>query len=712
MSVRLGQGFGLDFRWGLLLLAAAALVLRWPFPEPDWRHFDESAFIVLPLGFWSGDLDPHFFNYPTLHFYLTSFIYLLYYGAGWSLGSFGSVSAFVAERYLVGGDDLLVIVRGFNSLLSALTVWVVGLLGRRLHGAVAGLLAAGFLAVMPLAVRFAHLANTDTPAVLWISLALLWAARSRQEGHTADVLLTGVFTGLAMATKYPAAVILLPIAAAWFIGPGCVGLRRAALCPAAAAATFAVASPFVLLNGAEFWADFAHMAQTHLLTPRAAADTSSTVQLASTMRYAVGWFGLVACVAGLLCAGWPPRWQDSMIMAGMLAFVAPLLAARSPFMRYALPMTPLLALLMARAISTLAPRRWLVALASLLLAVEPLYASLATRALLSGDDTREQARRWVLEQAPHGGRLVEPASECGRLALLSPEGVFLRQAHFLRSYEIEDLLQAYRYLADRADLPPLFLGRADRAAATALATAGPRLRLRYRHPVCPEPVTPRFELTVLDSAVERTFSPGVVDGVRFDTVDWYFLPVDGFSHVDMTGPIIDVTPLSADPDQGQMPTAASFFQVMSWVLDAHQANGDGRPQVALQLYGRTLAAWPRPEIIVGSEVAGRLYTQIGQLYVNQGRPQEAIGYLERAVTQLPARPETLNLLAVACASARQLPRAVDLWRQLVELHPDFVPAYGNLVRALTGLGDLEQARIYQQMARDLGASNTAPESPL
>jgi len=692
MSLRLG------FRWGLLLLAVAALVLRWPFPEPDWRHFDESSFIVLPLGFWSGDLDPHFFNYPTFHFYLTSLIYLLYYVAGWGIGSFGSVSAFVAERYLVGGDDLLVVARGFNTLLSALTVWVVGLLGRRLHGAVAGLLAAGFLAIMPLAVRFAHLANTDVPAVLWISLALLWAVRSRQEGRTADLLLTGVFAGLAMATKYPAALVAVPIAAAWFIGPEGVDSRRAAFGATAAAVTFAVASPFVLLNAAGFWADFGDMARTHLMAESTTSHGSLMVHL-TTAHYAVGWLGLAACVGGLVRAGWPPRWQDSMILAGLLAFAAPLLAANSPFMRYALPMTPLLALLMARAIATLASRRWLVVLAVPLLTAEPMYASYATRLLLSGDDTREQATRWVLERAPKGGRLLEPASECGRLTLLTPEGVFLRQAHYLRSYDVDDLLQAYRHLAAQQDLPPLFLGRADGSdAAVDPSVAG--LRLNFSHPVCPKSTLSGTSAAV-ESAATATFSPGDLPGAGFDEVDWYFLPTAGFGQLGMTGPVIDLALSPGVHDSGQMPTAAGFFRVISWVLEAHEAAGDGLPQVALQLFGRVLEAWPRPETIVGSEVAGRLYTQIGKVYVNQNRPLEAITYLERAAALLPARPETLNMLAVACASSNQLPRAVDHWRQLVKMYPAFAPAYGNLIEALTRLGDIEQARIYQQMAREL-----------
>ncbi len=44
---------------GLLALFFVGLYLRWPLPAPEWQHVDERAFILHPLGFWSGDLNPH-----------------------------------------------------------------------------------------------------------------------------------------------------------------------------------------------------------------------------------------------------------------------------------------------------------------------------------------------------------------------------------------------------------------------------------------------------------------------------------------------------------------------------------------------------------------------------------------------------------------------------------------------------------------------------
>jgi len=57
--------------WSLfsLVIFALGLYLRWSVPAPEWQYVGERAFILHPLGFGSGDLNAHFINYPTLHFY-------------------------------------------------------------------------------------------------------------------------------------------------------------------------------------------------------------------------------------------------------------------------------------------------------------------------------------------------------------------------------------------------------------------------------------------------------------------------------------------------------------------------------------------------------------------------------------------------------------------------------------------------------------------
>ena len=594
---------------------ALAFLLRWPVPAPAWSHFDEAAFVVLPLGFWSGDLNPHYFNYPTLQFYLCSSLYYLYFLAR-SLGSAEPVADFIAWRYFVADSDLLAIARNLNTLMSVAAVAATAALGRLLYGPVAAGLAALFLTVLPLSVRFGHLATTDAPAVLWIVLTLWSAVSARQRGGTGHYLAAGAFAGLACATKYPAILVAIPALAAMAAGRPWRAARRAWVAPAAAAMAFAATSPYVFADWGLFWTHFSDMAQTHLLasSPSTLAPAPSTglAAVGANFRHGVGVAGAAVCVAVLPYAVTRRHWQDLVLAAGVGAFGGLLLLAESTFTRYALPLAPFAALLMARGVTLAARGPGMLAALALVVAAEPAWASVRTWQLLSGDDTRERARRWIRQRAPDGARLIEPESQCGRIRLLTPDRVLVRQSHFIRSYELEELAGAYRRLSEREDLPPTYL-------TSGRGVAGQKVRVRTHHPVCPpdECEVPQRKAT--------TFSPGDLAAAAFDRQDWYFLPSGGFGDVRETGPIIT---LEYEPDAGGRPLSSSdFFRGMAGVIEAHTAATRRRWSEAEESYDEATDAWRgSPEGVVGVEAAARIYQQRAAINTHLGQAQAARRY--------------------------------------------------------------------------------------
>ena len=200
--------YGRFWHAGLAGLWQLALFLRWPHPGPGWIHIDERVFLLNPLKLWSGDLNPHFFIYPTLHIYLTLALYYAYY----LLGGSSRVEDFVVHHFYVDGSGLIEIARHLNSLLPAATAVVVALAGRRLYGVVAGEAGGIFFPVLPLSVRFAHMPTTDSPAVLWIACALYFSIRIAQTGDIRDSLWAGFFSGwLALPNiRPPLSVFLWP----------------------------------------------------------------------------------------------------------------------------------------------------------------------------------------------------------------------------------------------------------------------------------------------------------------------------------------------------------------------------------------------------------------------------------------------------------------------------------------------------------------------
>src|SRR5262245_36857658 len=78
-----------------VVLAAAVRFwgLRFGLPHTETRP-DESVIVSLAGQFWSGDLNPRFFRYPTLQMYLTAMAFGADFGEGRLLGRYGSLSAF------------------------------------------------------------------------------------------------------------------------------------------------------------------------------------------------------------------------------------------------------------------------------------------------------------------------------------------------------------------------------------------------------------------------------------------------------------------------------------------------------------------------------------------------------------------------------------------------------------------------------------------
>ena len=197
----------------LFLILAVAFAIRFKgiwFGYPLSTHADEPKLVETALGMLStGDLNPHFFNYPTLNIYLHA---LIYHATSFFLQLFSGLSPTHIPQiwfYIIG--------RAFNVLLSTLTILVTYEIGRRLVSPFVGLASACFIAVSFLHVTNSFIITVDSSMALWTSLSALMAVliytRGKKLGY---YLLGGVFVGLAISSKYPAFVCVAPILIAHF----------------------------------------------------------------------------------------------------------------------------------------------------------------------------------------------------------------------------------------------------------------------------------------------------------------------------------------------------------------------------------------------------------------------------------------------------------------------------------------------------------------
>ncbi len=243
----------------IAILVAAALIRLWGigWGLPMAYHPDEGSVLIHALGFGTGDMNPHWFRWPSLPMYVMFGVYGAYYFLGKLMGTF-AVPLDMARQYLVNPSPLWLLGRLVSVVAGVATVWFTFLFGRRAFGRFAGLAAAAFMAVAFLHVRDSHYATPDVLATALASISLLFALKSCRSAQVGHLALAGLFAGLAGSAKYPAALAGAGMLAAYIV---LIARRRAVSWhfPAAVAAGvfgFLLGTPFSVLSRSEFARDF------------------------------------------------------------------------------------------------------------------------------------------------------------------------------------------------------------------------------------------------------------------------------------------------------------------------------------------------------------------------------------------------------------------------------------------------------------------------
>jgi 4-amino-4-deoxy-L-arabinose transferase-like glycosyltransferase len=194
-----------------------------------------AAFLLRVTGFWHGfpiifnvdepalvrsamslrfELNPRHFDWPHLHFYLNYFIYVAYL----KFRGFFLDSAFLRETVLWREPVIFyLITRIFNAFLGALTIIPIYHIAKNLADKRAGIFAALLFAVFVLHVRASHFALIDVPTTFWLAFSVLFASKALTHPSYSNYLLSGLFAGFAMSTKYNGLFASLSLAATHLI---------------------------------------------------------------------------------------------------------------------------------------------------------------------------------------------------------------------------------------------------------------------------------------------------------------------------------------------------------------------------------------------------------------------------------------------------------------------------------------------------------------
>ncbi|MBV9280737.1 MAG: glycosyltransferase family 39 protein, partial [Chloroflexi bacterium] len=370
-----GQLLHPDERWIYMVVSGSTNDSNGPISWPSSlaQFLDNRPKVGSPL-------DPHFFAYGTLPFYLLALLAGLVSFLGRHL-PFVPASWATVDTY--GGLTLLG--RGLSAALDLLSVGLVFLIARRIYGYWTAVLAMALTAFTVLDIQLSHFYAVDTVLLPLVLLTILAAVVIVQTDRRSTYVWAGIAFGAAMATKTTALLLVIPLAAAailaawdgqqWpeegslpqrtrlFYGAIRQRLNRNLFWLLAsyyvAAITFVVCEPYAILDRATLVRDITEQSNI-LVTNTPPFGVPYTIQYANTIPYLYQLKNLLfwgmgiplalAAFAGVLFAlvrnlGIRVRPAEAVLLLWVVPYFLFVGRFLAKFDRYMLPIEPVMTLL-------------------------------------------------------------------------------------------------------------------------------------------------------------------------------------------------------------------------------------------------------------------------------------------------------------------------------------------------------------------------------
>ncbi len=318
----------------------------------------------------------------------------------------------------IGGNEIFTIIllgRLSGVIFALLTLYLVYALGKMLFSPTTGLVAALILAVVPAHVFWAQRVRPDELFALQFTLNFLMMARIfKGEGKVSlNLILGGLFLGIATATRFPGGVLIFGYVAALVLNtrhaPGTASpvtlLRRFLVLAGAGAIGYFLASPHSLINFPVLLSGL--QAQWHYqgtVFENAINRGPIWYQYGGrVLSQALGYPLYILMLIAIISALWKRRNRDLLLLAMILPYF--LLLAKTSWVvtRYTVPLMPAISLLIAALLLELAgnarSRRVIVTLLTTGVLFWTTATDLAYANVLKTPDPRDLAALWIAEKA-------------------------------------------------------------------------------------------------------------------------------------------------------------------------------------------------------------------------------------------------------------------------------------------------------------------------
>lgn len=386
--------------WFILLISTIIRVWGINFAFPlRYGHIDESVVIFYTMRFFSGDFNPNpFFDYPTLYLYLLFFCYFLFFSGGFIAGSFDSISSFIAF-YNTNAVPFILIGRLLTIVFSIGTIYLTYLLAKKLFDKKTGLLSALFLSLNWQHILSSHYATTDIAAVFFTLLSAFFVWDIYTKNDLNSYLLSGLFCGLSIATKYYGGIIFLAIILlGWknkkYILYSCLAMIFG----------FIIGCPYAIIDFAGFSERF--FDRFNLII---GSDKSQLfhgfLNYPESLITGLGYFLVITTGSGLAFLIRNKNKQNIFLLVIISTLVVFFGSWKGLAGRYILALYPFFAIISATVISKI-KNKYLLAFTIALFLITSLPKIIKTDILLSQKDTRIISREWVVKNIPEKSKIL------------------------------------------------------------------------------------------------------------------------------------------------------------------------------------------------------------------------------------------------------------------------------------------------------------------
>ncbi len=421
------------FPAGLLLLLIIAATFRltgisWGLPQEF--HPDEPLVVPRAVGaITDGDWNPHYFLVPSLQTELTSLAYGAVYIGGKITGRFDNPDDF-GEWAAWNNTTIYLIGRFISLIFGLLAVTGITMLAReilsrlethdtgRVIRDIAPLLAGLVIALSPIVTTSSRLINPDIPMLAFYAWALWLLMKGVNNQSGRHIIIGGFLSGLAVSSKYSAAILLVPLIISFFLfrsradaaprKPPVIGTLLALL------AGFLLGTPYALLDFGTFishlMVQYSAQHRGHISMEKAGMTLLRWMNdLATKEGIALAMLGVAGAVI-LFRKNLKAWW---MLVPLLVLYLAEISRWTLYSERYLLPaiaiLAPLASVAWFAAVSAMRNPRMKLPVAIILIAavaVPPAVVNARATSRLLLPDTRTIAMEWIEENIPPGTRIL------------------------------------------------------------------------------------------------------------------------------------------------------------------------------------------------------------------------------------------------------------------------------------------------------------------